>query len=63
MYNIFIFLVSSLGLLATSGPTAFATKDAFHVAMTTLGTFSISQSSLKLYQLYAGKPVDMEVKK
>ncbi|CAG8546346.1 6880_t:CDS:2 [Funneliformis caledonium] len=60
-YN--IATLTSLGLLATSGPSAFATKDAFHVAMTSLGAVSTAGNSLKWYQLKSGKPRDLEINK
>ncbi|CAI2178636.1 18711_t:CDS:2 [Funneliformis geosporum] len=56
-------MMTSLGLLATSGPSAFATKDAFHVAMTSLGAVSTAGNSLKWYQLKTGKPRELEVNK
>ncbi|CAI2177517.1 14306_t:CDS:2 [Funneliformis geosporum] len=41
----------------------FATKDAFHVAMTSLGAVSTAGNSLKWYQLKTGKPRELEVNK
>jgi hypothetical protein len=55
--------VSSLGLLATSGPSAMATKEAYHVAMTAFGTISTAQNAVKLYQLNTGQLKDLKVEK
>ena len=54
--------MTSLGLLATSGPSAFATKDAFHVAMTSIGAISLARNGLKWYQLNTGKPKELKIK-
>lgn len=53
--------VASLGLVATSGPAAWATGEAYATAMTTLGGMSSVANFVKSYQMRTGKPHEAHV--
>ncbi|KAJ3080624.1 hypothetical protein HK102_002929 [Quaeritorhiza haematococci] len=53
--------VASLALLALTGPRAYRTKDAYYVAMASLGGVSSVGNMLKSYQVRTGKPKDLEI--
>ncbi|CAG8504614.1 15050_t:CDS:2 [Dentiscutata erythropus] len=55
--------LASVGLIATSGPAAWAAKDAYHVALGSLGAISLATNTLKIYQLRTGLPRDLEVRR
>ncbi|CAG8527365.1 11206_t:CDS:2 [Racocetra fulgida] len=54
---------ASIGLVVVSGPTAWATKDAFHVALGSLGAISLAGNALKMYQVRTGFPRNLEIKR
>ncbi len=54
--------MTSLSLLTTSELLAFVTKDAFLVAMTSIGAISLAENGLKWYQLNMGKPIELKIK-
>lgn len=53
---------ASVGLLATAGPTAYATGEAYVTTMATLGGVSGIANFIKSYQMRTGKPHEASVK-
>ncbi|CAG8453678.1 13715_t:CDS:2 [Cetraspora pellucida] len=60
-YN--IATLASIGLVVVSGPTAWATKDAYHVALGSLGAVSLAGNALKIYQVRTGLPRNLDIKR
>ncbi|RIB16834.1 hypothetical protein C2G38_2188925 [Gigaspora rosea] len=55
--------LASLGLIVTSGPAAWAAKDAYHVALGSLGAISLASNALKVYQVRTGLPRNIDIKR
>ncbi|GFH15816.1 uncharacterized protein HaLaN_12121 [Haematococcus lacustris] len=54
--------VTSLALLASAGPAAWTTGEAYVTTMATMGGVSSIANFVKSYQQRTGKPVESEVK-
>jgi len=53
--------VASLGLVATAGPLAMKSGEAYSTALTTLGGMSSVANLLKSYQMRTGKPQEARI--
>ncbi|KAG9301095.1 hypothetical protein G9A89_012478 [Geosiphon pyriformis] len=59
----YIASLASIGLLAATGPKAYAIKDPYHVSLASLGAISTVGNTLKTYQIKTGKPREYNMRK
>jgi len=55
--------VTSLGLLAATGPAAYSVGEAYNVALASIGGMSGIANLIKSYQLRTGAPKELEMRK